>query len=158
MGEKQVAFYERLWIGIAAVMLVLFLILIGYSLTFSNAVPHSEGKISVANSRAEFGELGLRQTGPNSYDLRMMAQVYSFQPSDVRVPAGAEITFYVTSPDVLHGFHLEGTNINVTAIPGEIATVKHTFKEPGTFRLICNEYCGIGHQDMLGQIVVEEAS
>jgi cytochrome c oxidase subunit 2 len=157
MGEKQVAFYERLWIGIAAVMLVVFLILIGYSLSFSNAVPHSGGQISVPNSRAEFGDLGLIETGPNTYDLRMMAQVYSFQPSDVRIPLGAEVTFYIPSPDVLHGFQLEGTNINVTAIPGEIATVKHVFDEPGTYRLICNEYCGIGHQDMLGQIVVEEA-
>ncbi len=38
--------------------------------------------------------------------------------------------------------------------PGWVSTVAHTFKKPGKYLLVCNEYCGAGHQLMAGEIVV----
>ena len=61
----------------------------------------------------------------------------------------------MTSPDVIHGFAITQTAVNMMAIPGLVNMMSHTFRTPGTYFLVCNEYCGIGHQDMAGKIVVQ---
>ena len=61
----------------------------------------------------------------------------------------------MTSPDVVHGFSIPETGVNTMVIPGWVSTVTQTFKRPGTYILVCNEYCGTGHQLMAGQIEVK---
>jgi len=70
------------------------------------------------------------------------------------LPKGARVTFHVTSPDVIHGFEVVGTNINSIAIPGQIATFTTTFPEESTCRVVCHGYCGAAHHTMQGQIKV----
>jgi mono/diheme cytochrome c family protein len=48
--------------------------------------------------------------------------------------------------------------VNVELLPGEISYLRYTFDDIGEFRLSCNEYCGISHQNMLGKIIVVPAS
>jgi len=71
------------------------------------------------------------------------------------VPVGSTVTFYVTSADVQHGFKLEGTNINVMVLPGQVTKMTATFNQKGTFPFVCTEYCGVGHQNMFGTLVVK---
>ena len=67
----------------------------------------------------------------------------------------AEITFTATSADVLHGFHVEGTRLNMMLIPGQVSRNTYTFQQPGEYVIICHEYCGLGHHTMFGKVVVE---
>jgi cytochrome c oxidase subunit 2 len=64
-------------------------------------------------------------------------------------PQGGEVR--ITAPDVIHGFQIAGTNVNVMVFPGYIAEI--TWKvpanmPPGKYLVVCNEYCGAGHQNM----------
>ena len=70
------------------------------------------------------------------------------------MPVGAHVTFYVTSPEVEHGFSVPETGVNTMVTPGW-ADHTHTFRTPGKFLLVCNEYCGAGHQIMAGDIEVK---
>ena len=97
----------------------------------------------------------VRELAPGRYEAYVLAQTWVFQPNEIRVPAGSEITFYITSKDVQHGFHLSGTNINMMVLPGQVSTLKATFDDPGEYVFICHEYCGVGHQTMYGRLVVE---
>ena len=72
----------------------------------------------------------------------------------IEIPVGSEITIYVTSPDLQHGFKVTDTNINVMVVPGQVSTVKYTFDEVGEFLYICHEYCGRGHANMAGVVRV----
>jgi len=65
------------------------------------------------------------------------------------------VTFYLASPDVQHGFVIERTNINVMVIPGHVSKITARFDEPGVYRFLCHEYCGVGHHLMFGKVVVE---
>jgi cytochrome c oxidase subunit II len=65
------------------------------------------------------------------------------------------VKFYVTSSDVVHGFEIAQTDVNIMAIPGWVNSASHRFTKPGTYLLVCNEYCGIGHQNMYGTIEVK---
>ncbi|WP_420643141.1 cytochrome c oxidase subunit II [Candidatus Leptofilum sp.] len=97
----------------------------------------------------------LRELAPNKYEVYVLAQTWSFQPREIRVPAGSTVTFMLTSKDVQHGFYLNGTNINMMVLPGEVSKLTATFDEPGEYNFVCNEYCGINHHIMYGQLIVE---
>jgi cytochrome c oxidase subunit 2 len=85
----------------------------------------------------------------------MMTYTWAFDPKEIRVPVGSEVTFKITSRDVTHGMYVEKTNINIMIVPGQISEVTHVFDQPGTFAYVCHEYCGVGHQAMSGTIIVE---
>ncbi len=150
--------YERWWISVGLAMLALFLGLILFAAFADNINPPS-GMQQVDPTRVAstpaFVHPGLRKVADGSYEAYYVAQIFMFTPSTVTVPAGSTVTFYVTSPDVIHGFEIAQTDVNMMAIPGWVNTAKHTFKTPGTYLLVCNEYCGIGHENMFGKIEVK---
>lgn len=80
--------------------------------------------------------------------------MWSFEPHEIRLPVGAEVDFYLTSKDVVHGFNIHKVSLNMTAVPGGINKETVTFKEPGVYKIVCHEYCGSGHQHMMGEIIV----
>jgi cytochrome c oxidase subunit 2 len=47
--------------------------------------------------------------------------------------------------------------VNLTVAPGYVSEATATFREPGEYLVVCNEYCGLGHHNMQGTIVVEAA-
>jgi cytochrome c oxidase subunit 2 len=58
------------------------------------------------------------------------------------------VDFYLTSKDVTHGFHIDGTNVNLMAEPFVVNQAQAKFTRPGTYAVVCHEYCGAGHQAM----------
>jgi cytochrome c oxidase subunit II len=103
-----------------------------------------------------FDQPGVRSLGDGRYEAVVIGSAWRFEPEVVRVPAGAEIVFTATTPDVLHGFNIEGTRLNMMLIPGQISRNSYTFREPGEYLLICHEYCGLGHHLMAGRVIVED--
>ena len=141
------------------------LVLCGAALVYASVgmgihLPGEAGRIDPREARSTppFDQPGVRQTGPNAYEVVVLAQAWSFNPAEIRVPAGAEITFLATTTDVLHGFNVEGTRLNLMLIPGQISRNTYRFEEPGEYLLICHEYCGIGHHTMSGRVIVEAAT
>ncbi|OYV37287.1 MAG: cytochrome C oxidase subunit II [Thiomonas sp. 20-64-5] len=156
--------HERIWIFIAlSLIAVLFLVAVWFVVHDYGLVAKTTKFYSNPNSPAEMAEFqgsGVKQTGPNSYDVYEIGRAWSWTPgtaTPLTLPVGAHVTFYVTSGDVIHGFEVQGTSINLTAIPGVVGHVNYTFGKPGTFYIICNEYCGAGHQAMIGKIVITGA-
>lgn len=151
--------YEKAFLWAGAVMLVVFMITLALtSYTMGISLPDDVDRIDPAEVRSmpPFDNPGVRETAPGKYEVVMIGQAWSFTPNEVRVPAGAEVTFLMTTPDVIHGFHVEGTRLNVMLIPGQVARVQYTFEEAGEHLIICHEYCGIGHHNMWGKVIVEE--
>lgn len=152
--------YEKAFLWAGAVMLVVFLITLALtSYTMGISLPDRVDRIDPEQVRSmpPFDAPGVRETAPGRYEVVLIGQMWSFTPNEIRVPAGAEVTFLMTSPDVIHGFHVEGTRLNVMLIPGQVARVTYTFEEPGEHLLICHEYCGTLHHNMWGRVIVEEA-
>lgn len=155
--EHVIERYERAWILFGLGMITVFIILIGYMmLSMGNTNPVSVARIDATKVRVEgdFANPRVEQVG-NEYVAYVQAFSFGYLPMEMKFKAGQKVTFYITSPDVQHGFKVEKTNINVQVIPGEVAKVSYTFKKPGEYKLICNEYCGIGHANMISKIVVE---
>lgn len=150
--------YERVFLWLGAAVLVACLAALTYgSLGLGIHLPTKAGTIdpqALANT-PPFDRPGVRRIGPNAYEAVMIGRVWSFTPAQIEVPAGADVTFVLTSADVIHGFNLEGTRVNMMLIPGQITRNRYRFKEPGEYTIICHEYCGVGHHTMYGKVVVK---
>lgn len=150
--------YERIWMTFGIAMLFVFLGTILFAAFVDNVNPPT-GLQSVDPTKVSqtppFDKPGLRKLPDGSYEAYYVARVFSFAPAVMTVPAGAKVTFYVTAPDVVHGFSIAGTDVNMMAVPGWVNTATHTFHKPGSYLLLCNEYCGLGHQDMSARVEVK---
>lgn len=138
-------------------MLVTFLVTIGIAAIADDISP-PQGLRAVDPARVDrtppFDHPGLRQLPDGSYEAYYIARVFSFSPATLTVPVNKKIVFYVTSADVVHGFYVAKTDVNMMAEPGCVNTQEHIFYRKGTYLLICHEYCGLGHQNMFGKIEV----
>jgi cytochrome c oxidase subunit II len=149
---------ERLWLTAGLAMLVLFAAVITTSALVDGFVPPSRIQSIDPTKVAQtppFDHPGLRKIADGAYEAYYVARIFSFSPTEIRVPAGSRVTFYVTSADVEHGFSIPETGVNTMVTPGWVSSVSHTFKQRGTFLLVCNEYCGGGHQMMAAKVTVE---
>jgi cytochrome c oxidase subunit II len=83
---------------------------------------------------------------------------WSWEIAPAQVPVGRPIIFKVTSNDVNHGFGVydpDGAMLFQTqAMPGYVNQVRYTFAKPGKYRVLCMEYCGLVHHDMIAEIDV----
>jgi cytochrome c oxidase subunit 2 len=77
----------------------------------------------------------------------------------VVLPVGKALEFQVTAKDVNHGFGIyneAGQLLAQTqAMPGYVNNLVYTFTEPGTYHVLCMEYCGLGHHTMLATMTIE---
>ena len=149
---------ERAWMAFGITTLIVFLAIMGVAALHDAIEPPSHMQTIDPTRVAEtppFDHPGLHQTGPKTYDDYVIAQIFSFNPGTVTVPVGSRVTFYATSPDVVHGFFIPNTAVNMMLIPGWVSDDAHTFDKRGTYLLLCNEYCGAGHHFMYGTVEVQ---
>ena len=52
---------------------------------------------------APFNQPGVVEVSPGRYEAHLVAGIWFFNPLEIRVPEGSEVTFVATSKDVIHG-------------------------------------------------------
>jgi cytochrome c oxidase subunit 2 len=72
----------------------------------------------------------------------------------LRLPEGRSVELYMHSLDVVHAFFVPQFRTNEDLVPGLVTNVHITPDRVGTFPLICNELCGLGHSLMRTQAIV----
>ncbi len=158
--------FERFWIGVSLVAIAIFIatVVIGFSV-YDLRVIGAEKTVDPQNlQETKFADPGVRKAEPGSevdYEVYVMSRQFMFNPGTaepITVPTDAKIRFHITSPDVLHGFEVVGTNLNTMVIPGQVATFTTRFDTPKTYGLLCNEYCGAAHHVMEGRLKVVSKS
>lgn len=150
--------FEEIWLILAVGVLVLSISYSGYQ-TFAvgNGPPSGIETIDPqkVDETAPFDNPGVFEIGENEYEVIMTLQIFSFTPSEIEIPVGSTVHFKMTSKDVIHGFQVVGTNLNAMVTPGYIQEATQTFDKPGEYLVLCNEYCGAGHQMMSTTITVK---
>ncbi|ARA91985.1 MAG: cytochrome C oxidase subunit II [Bacteroidetes bacterium] len=155
---SKVLVYEKSFLGVGLILLLFCLIALVYaSLAMGIQLPGKEGLVDPEHitTTPPFDEPGLRQIGANAYEAVVLGYAWGFTPDEIRIPAGSTVTFTATTRDVIHGFHIEKTRVNMMLVPGQITRATHTFEEPGEYLIICHEYCGLAHHAMYARLIVE---
>ncbi|KAA0966838.1 cytochrome B5 [Sporosarcina sp. ANT_H38] len=162
--------YEKIWLAFGMASLVLFLIIIGLAAFWKGTHPQSHIEtIDPQNVEAHEAfkpeNLGISEVADGKYKVNIVASAFNYDlgkdkdgdaVKTIRVPKGSTVLFQITTKDVVHGFQIAGTNVNMMVEPGHISRYEAVMKNTGEFTIVCNEYCGIGHHQMFGTVEVYE--
>jgi len=115
--------------------------------------------------------IGSRHPSPQEHRFTITAHRYGYLPSVLRVNKGDSVKLSFISEDVVHGFYLEGYDLDVTilplrsevevshpslpqAAPEHLREVSFIADHQGKFRYRCSHTCGFMHPFMLGELIV----
>lgn len=87
--------------------------------------------------------------------LFFVARMWRFEPEIVEVPVNKPVDIFLSAADVTHGFYLSWTNANLMAIPGAVNAYTVKLEKPGVYPIICHEYCGSAHQNMVAYLIAK---
>jgi cytochrome c oxidase subunit 2 len=88
--------------------------------------------------------------------VRISAKRFEYSPSKVELKKGETVVLELTSLDRVHGFNAPDFGLRADVKPGETARVRFVPDKVGTFAFHCDVFCGDGHEEMNGEIVVSE--
>ena len=94
---------------------------------------------------------------PPGSDIYLTAMSFQWTPI-LQLEQGKEYILHLSSLDVNHGFSLYPINVNFQVVPGYDYGLRITPTAAGDFRIICNEFCGIGHHTMVGRVIVVDST
>lgn len=125
----------------------------------TNSVSASEFRNAMSAYKAASTETEDGLIVPAGEDVYVGAMRFNWDGLPVALEAGEEYKIHLSSYDVQHGFSVRpedtlSKHINLQVLPDYEWIVPMTFDEPGTYHVICNEFCGEGHRTMHGTIEV----
>lgn len=98
--------------------------------------------------------------GPVSQVVDVKGYQWRWELSSNHIVVDQPVEFRVTSADVNHGFAIYDTGMHIIAqtqaMPGYINKLRYTFSKKGTYKVMCLEYCGIAHHNMVTEFNVVE--
>jgi cytochrome c oxidase subunit 2 len=159
--------YEKLWFGLSLLLIVAFIgtitygaVGVGVQMVSDDGGTVDPDNIGEHEKFQDWPQPRAQHVEGDQYEVAIQAIRFNFLPGGtqpIEVPENSEVTFYITSPDVTHGFNIVGTNVNTMVIPGQMAEITVEFgeyDEREEMGILCNEFCGAGHEEMAGEIHV----
>ncbi|HVY73251.1 MAG TPA: cytochrome c oxidase subunit II [Puia sp.] len=140
--------YEKKVVLITGTVLALFIFSMLYGRSRNNDLPEC------LPFNKTYLEPKVTQLDDKTFQVYAVAQMWQFEPAEIHIPVGSEVDFFLTSKDVVHGFNIEEKNVNLMAVYGNINKTTVKFSKPGIYKITCHEYCGVGHQNMQAEVVV----
>lgn len=89
--------------------------------------------------------------------VRLTAKKFAYDPSEITVRKGTPVVIEIVSLDRKHGFAIPDLKVRTDVKPGETNLVHFTPDRVGRFTFHCDLFCGSGHEDMSGTLIVVEA-
>lgn len=151
--------FEKLWIWISLGVLALMFGAIFYAYaamgidTPSNVETIDSTRLHLTEEFAE-DKLGVKQNPDGSVTVTLVAARYAIHPQRIEVPVDTPVTFRIATPDVLHGLHIQNSNMDTMVVPGYVSQISTAFPQAGEYPMFCNEFCGLGHHYMWSKVVV----
>jgi len=149
---------ELLWsFGVGVLVVAIIGMVLVTALTMGVNPPSNVERIDpkTLHLSGEFAEQNLGTTVTSDGIIaRVIATQFMFVPRCIQVPEGRQVTLRMTTPDVIHGILVTGTNVNTMVVPGYVAQVHTVFTRTGDLLMPCHEYCGLGHSEMYAVVQV----
>jgi cytochrome c oxidase subunit 2 len=100
---------------------------------------------------------GARTTAPpppQEQVIKVVARRWEFAPGRIVVTRGRPVVLELSSAEGHHGFSVPGLGVREELSPGHPTRVRFVPTQSGTFPFHCDVFCGEGHEEMTGEIVV----
>jgi cytochrome c oxidase subunit 2 len=114
--------------------------------------PGEDGKLGTSKVTliTEDNPLGVNPEDPNGLDDKII-----YDPV-VHIPRGRPMKALLRAKDVLHNFTVPQFRVKMDLVPGLVSYVWLTPEKNGTYDILCEELCGVGHYTMRGRITVQD--
>ena len=158
-GHDVAAAAETRWAWIVGAIIAFLVAMMAYMSLHWAAMPPVRMETidpTTLHIAGEFVEtnLGSAAEPDGSVTVRVLANQYSFTPQCLVVPANTWLRFRGTAADVVHGFSVSHSNVNMMLIPGYISNFQTRFERTGEHVMPCHEFCGNGHAAMWAHVQV----
>ncbi|WOJ88114.1 cytochrome c oxidase subunit II [Methylocapsa polymorpha] len=127
---------------------------VGQQWQWSFRLPGEAGRLGESDARYVSAEnpLGLNPNDPNGQDNVVVVG------DELHLPVGKPVKVLLRSLDVVHDFYVPEFRAKMDLMPGLVSYFWFTPTRTGTFEILCAGYCGVGHPQMRGSVVVESES
>ncbi len=88
--------------------------------------------------------------------VRITAKRFAYEPAAITLVRGQPVILELVSLDRTHGFRVPQLNIRAEIPEGSSARVRVVPEQAGHFFFACDVFCGSGHEEMEGDIIVTE--
>jgi len=159
---------ELAWIAIALVWALILFFMMPYWHVFGKQNLSNEAyRISAENFQKKTQEMVDKFTvrtetdqnipvvhPPPGSDIYMLGRLWAWYPI-LELEKDKRYRLHLSAMDYQHGFSLQPTNFNLQVLPGYEMVVTVAPNKEGSYSVVCNEYCGIGHHTMIGRLYVK---
>ena len=88
--------------------------------------------------------------------IQITANKFQFNPDSITLKKGEPVMFEISSGDRKHGFSLRAFGLRSDVLPGKVTRIRFTPDKTGKFTFSCDVFCGDGHEEMTGTVIVNE--
>jgi cytochrome c oxidase subunit II len=88
--------------------------------------------------------------------IHITAKTFAFSPDSITLKKGEPVVFEISSGDRKHGFSLRAFGVRSDVLPGKVSRIRFTPEKTGKFSFSCDVFCGDGHEEMTGTVVVTD--
>src|SRR5271169_3056972 len=88
--------------------------------------------------------------------ISIAAKMFEYSPNEIRLKKGVPAVLEFSSLDRVHGFNCPDLGVRADIIPGKVSSVRIVPQKAGIYEFHCDIFCGDGHEDMSGKIIIEE--
>lgn len=126
--------------------------IVGQQWQWGFRLPGKDGRLGLTDTRFVSADnpLGLDPSDSNGQDDVVIVG------DDLHLPLGKPVKVLLRSIDVVHNFYVPEFRAKMDLMPGMITHFWFTPTKAGDFEVLCAAFCGVGHPQMRGKVVVEE--
>ena len=88
--------------------------------------------------------------------IQIVTKKFNYTPNIIKLKKGVPVILEFTTQDVFMGFNVPDLKMRTDIIPGKATQLRLMPEKAGTFPFVCDVFCGNGHEDMTGSIIVSE--
>ena len=127
---------------------------VGQQWNWSFRLPGKSGRLGTSDVKyiSPDNPLGLNPNDPNGQDNVVIVG------DDLHLPVGKPVQVLLRSVDVVHDFYVPEFRAKMDLMPGIVTRFWFTPTRTGTFEILCAGFCGVGHPQMRGKVVVDTAN
>lgn len=125
---------------------------LGQQWQWSFRYPGRDGQLGTVDTRfiSESNPFGINPEDPYGQDDVLV------KDPEMYLPVGKPVKALLRSKDVLHNYTVPQFRVKMDMVPGMVTYLWFTPTQTGSYDILCEELCGIGHHVMRGRVVVTE--
>lgn len=102
------------------------------------------------------GAAGMPSMAAEEQVIRLTAKKFEYDLREITLKKGVPVVLELTSLDRVHGFNQPDFGVRGDAVPGMVTRIRFTPDKTGEFVFFCDVFCGDGHEEMSGTLIVKD--